>query len=364
MIAQEERMHLDPYVALAGLIVGFTVGMTGMGGGALMTPILVLLFKVQPLAAVSSDLVAAMVMKPVGAGVHFRHGTVNRSLVKWLVIGSVPAAFAGVFVLRALGSGDTVENRIKFLLGVTLLLAAGAMVAKSYLQSVRNRREQSPIRGGRLGGPSFHVKPIPTLIVGLVGGLVVGMTSVGSGSLIIVVLMLLYPMLASRELVGTDLVQAIPLVASAAIAHIIFGDFQLGLTASLLVGSIPGVYIGAKLSSRAPDGVIRPALVFVLLASALKLVDVGTADLAVVMGVFVLLALPLWAIVDAMGKPSRVWYEAGLDRRRWILVLAIGAPFGIGFVAAIVYFAAVRPRLTTKAAQTAVAVWGSDLVAG
>src|ERR1041385_7534587 len=105
--------HLDGYVALAGLLVGFTVGLTGMGGGALMTPILVLLFKVQPLAAVSSDLVAAMVMKPVGAGVHFRRGTVNRPLVKWLVIGSVPAAFAGVFVLRALGSGDTVESRIK-----------------------------------------------------------------------------------------------------------------------------------------------------------------------------------------------------------------------------------------------------------
>src|SRR5207244_10213209 len=99
-------MHIDGYVALAGLIVGFTVGLTGMGGGALMTPILVLLFNVQPLAAVSSDLVAAVIMKPVGGGVHLRHGTVNKQLVRWLRVGSVPCAFIGVFLLRSMGAGD------------------------------------------------------------------------------------------------------------------------------------------------------------------------------------------------------------------------------------------------------------------
>src|SRR5205809_5148062 len=103
--------HIDWYMALAGLIVGFTVGLTGMGGGALMTPILVLLFKIQPLAAVSSDLVAAMVMKPIGGGVHVRKGTVNWSLVRWLVIGSIPSAFMGVFVLRSLGGGQQVQDR-------------------------------------------------------------------------------------------------------------------------------------------------------------------------------------------------------------------------------------------------------------
>src|ERR1051326_4644517 len=99
------HFHIDWYMALAGLIVGFTVGLTGMGGGALMTPILVLLFKIQPLAAVSSDLVAAVVMKPVGGGVHLRHGTVNRQLVKWLMIGSIPSAFLGVVLLRVIGGG-------------------------------------------------------------------------------------------------------------------------------------------------------------------------------------------------------------------------------------------------------------------
>src|SRR5436309_15498385 len=108
---------MDPYVAVAGLIVGVVVGMTGMGGGALMTPILVLLFKVEPLTAVSSDLVAALIMKPVGAGVHMRRGTVNWALVKWLMMGSVPSAFVGVLLLRALGNGETIQTDLEYILG-------------------------------------------------------------------------------------------------------------------------------------------------------------------------------------------------------------------------------------------------------
>ena len=129
------------FVSIAGLIVGFTVGLTGMGGGALMTPILVLLFGVQPLAAVSSDLVAAMVMKPVGGGVHLRRGTVNRQLVLWLMLGSVPAAFLGVLVLRSLGDGDVVQARLKVALGSTLLVAVLAMLTKAFMQARRVRRE-------------------------------------------------------------------------------------------------------------------------------------------------------------------------------------------------------------------------------
>jgi uncharacterized membrane protein YfcA len=253
-------VHLDPWVALAGLGVGFVVGLTGMGGGALMTPVLVLLFGIRPLAAVSSDLVAAVVMKPVGGGVHLRRGTVRLDLVKWLALGSVPAAFAGVLVLRAIGAAR-VQDRLQVLLGVVLLLASVAMVARWLLQS---RREPST-------RPSARIRPLPTVLVGLVGGLVVGMTSVGSGSLMIVALMVLYPALSTRELVGTDLVQAIPLVLSAALGHALFGDVQVGLTGALLLGSIPGVYLGARVSSRAPDAIVRPALATVLLVSALKL---------------------------------------------------------------------------------------------
>ena len=334
-------MQVDPYVAAAGLLVGFTVGLTGMGGGALMTPLLVLVFKVQPLAAVSSDLVAAVIMKPVGGGVHLRRGTVNFALVRWLMVGSVPAAFAGVLVLRQLGDGAVVQGHIKQVLGVALLLAASSIAAKALLQA----------RRAALGTPSavraFQLRPLPTVVIGVVGGLVVGMTSVGSGSLMIVLLLVLYPMLRSSELVGTDLVQAIPLVASAAAGHLLFGDFQVGLTASLLVGSIPGVYLGARLSSRANDAVIRPALVLVLVASGLKLLGVDNLQLGLLVLALVLLAVPVWGALDATMHPEPAWASAPVGRRMAVGVQLAGAPLGLGFVAALAYFGLVRPRLAT-----------------
>jgi uncharacterized membrane protein YfcA len=275
-------MHLDFYVAIAGLIVGFVVGLTGMGGGALMTPILVLIFKVEPLTAVSSDLVAALVMKPVGGAVHAKHGTVNYSLVKWLAIGSVPFAFAGVFVLKALGDNAALQGDLKIILGVALLAACGSMIVRAEMQRRRVARGLSNGQDGAVN--DLRVRKVPTIIIGALGGLIVGMTSVGSGSLIIVFLLFLYPRLTAPSLVGTDLVQAVPLVASAALAHILFGDFSLGLTTSILIGSIPGVYLGARVSSRSPDILVRKALIFVLLASGLKLVNVGTTQLGWIMG--------------------------------------------------------------------------------
>src|SRR3954468_2330790 len=149
-----------------------------MGGGALMTPILVLLFKVQPLAAVSSDLLNSLVMKPVGGGVHLRRGTVQWSLVRWLVLGSVPAAFVGVLVLRGLGDGERMQSAIETLLGWALLVAAVSMVAKALLQARAARRLEG---AGRVPNERpYRVKPLPTVLVGVVGGLIVGMTSVGS----------------------------------------------------------------------------------------------------------------------------------------------------------------------------------------
>src|SRR5436190_391939 len=277
-------MDLDGYVALAGLLVGFVVGLTGMGGGALMTPILVVVFGVQPLAAVSSDLAAAVIMKPIGGGVHLRRGTVHLGLVRWLCMGSIPAAFAGVLILKSLGSGDELQDRISTTLGVALLVAAAAIVAKGLVQ--RGRRFDTGIH-------DVTVRPVQTILIGVLGGLVVGMTSVGSGSLMIVLLLVLYPTLQASQLVGTDLVQAIPLVASAALGHILFGDFQLGLTSSLLIGSVPGVYLGARVSSQAPDRVIRPILVLVLTLSSLKLLKVSNAWLGAVLGVGLLILTAL-----------------------------------------------------------------------
>jgi uncharacterized protein len=338
-------LRIDLYVAAAGLLVGFTVGLTGMGGGALMTPLLVLLFKVQPLAAISSDLVAAVIMKPVGGGVHLRRGTVNFALVRWLMVGSVPAAFAGVLVLRQLGDGAVVQARIKQTLGVALLLAASSIAAKGVLQVRATRRALGLTGGGPVAVKPFRVRPLPTILIGVVGGLVVGMTSVGSGSLMIVLLLVLYPMLRSSELVGTDLVQAIPLVASAAVGHLLFGDFKLDLTASLLVGSLPGVYLGAKLSSRATDVVIRPALALVLVASGLKLLGVDNFQLGLLVLALVVLAVPVWGALDATLHPEPAWADAPVGRRMAVGVQLVGAPLGLGFVAALAYFGLLRPRL-------------------
>jgi uncharacterized membrane protein YfcA len=255
-----------------------------MGGGALMTPLLVLLFGIPPLAAVSSDIVASMVMKPIGGGVHWKRGTVNRDLVKWLVLGSVPSAFLGVLILKEVGGvGPDLQSRIKIALGLALLVVSVGLVVRPFLS-----RRKSP-------GESLLplvVKPLPTVLIGIVGGIVVGITSVGSGSLMIILLLMLYPRLKLSELVGTDLVQAVPLVTSAAIGHLLFGDFQFALTGSILIGSIPGVFLGARFSSRAPDYVIRPALIVVLGVSALKLLGVSNAamlviaPIAVALGVF------------------------------------------------------------------------------
>jgi uncharacterized protein len=265
---------IDPFVTLAGAFVGFVVGLTGMGGGALMTPLLVLLFGIQPLAAVSSDIVASMVMKPIGGGVHWKRGTVNRDLVKWLVLGSVPSAFLGVLVLREVGGvGPELQSRIKLALGLALLVVSVGLVVRPLL--ARRKRPGENLL-------PLVVKPLPTVLIGIVGGLVVGITSVGSGSLMIILLLMLYPGLKLSELVGTDLVQAVPLVTSAAIGHLLFGDFQLALTGSILIGSIPGVFLGARFSSRAPDYVIRPALIVVLAVSALKLLGVGNAVMLVI----------------------------------------------------------------------------------
>jgi uncharacterized membrane protein YfcA len=264
---------MDPILALAGFGVGAIVGLTGMGGGALMTPMLVLFFGVPPLAAVSSDLVASAVMKPFGSFVHIRRGTVNWGLVGWLCAGSVPSAFLGVLLMRAIGTSGGVQDAVQLALGVALLLAVVGLIVKS-------------MRGAKDGGTPaapVRVRPLPTALLGAVGGLIVGLTSVGSGSLIIVVLLALYPMLRANDLVGTDLVQAVPLVTAAALGHVFFGDLHLDLSAAILVGSVPGVLLGARLSSRAPAGLIRSALVLVLLASALKLFGVPNAAIGVIM---------------------------------------------------------------------------------
>jgi hypothetical protein len=274
-------VSIDPALIAGGLVVGFIVGLTGMGGGALMTPMLIFVFRVDPLVAVSSDVVASLFMKPAGAFVHLRRRTVNLRLVLWLCVGSVPAAFSGALLIQWLPFGDSLDAALKIVLGVALLIASGGLVLRAVLQMMRNRSAlgEGPTRPS--APRELVVRPVPTAILGAVAGLLVGMTSVGAGSIIIVVLLLLYPALKASQLVGTDLVQAVPLVAAASLGHLLYGDFSLGLTTSLLIGAIPGAWFGAHVSSRAPGGIIRRALAILLLASALKLLG---ASLPVVVG--------------------------------------------------------------------------------
>ncbi len=288
---------MDPVLAFAGFGVGLVVGLTGMGGGALMTPILVLGFGVPPLAAVSSDLAASAVMKPFGGFVHARRGTVNWALVRWLCVGSVPSAFLGVLLLRLLGEQAAIQRAVQDALAAALVLAAAGLVVKAYTA----RRAPAPA-----GPPGpVAVRRVPTALLGAAGGLVVGLTSVGSGSLIIVVLLALYPRLRANDLVGTDLVQAIPLVAAAAAGHALFGDLRLDLAGAVLIGSVPGVLLGARLSARAPSGVIRTALIAVLLASALKMFGAPGA---------LVLAVPALVVAVAIGHAVRVRAARGRAR--------------------------------------------------
>lgn len=227
-----------------------------------MTPIMVMLFGVNPTTAVGSDLASSVAMKPFGAVVHYRARTVRWDMVRWLLPTAVPAGFAGAFLFPLLGEGPQLQQRVKIAIGFALVLAVVGMFVRPLLA---RRREAS------IDDPQVPVRKVPTLLVGLVGGLVVGMTSVGSGSLIVVMLMLIHPRLRANELVGTDLVQAIPLVMAATLGHFIVGDAKLGLAGTVLIGAIPGIYAGAKLSARAPSGALRWALAVLLLGSGLAL---------------------------------------------------------------------------------------------
>jgi uncharacterized protein len=319
-------MTMNPALTLGSFLVGGMVGLTGMGGGALLTPMLMLGFGVPPLAAVSSDLVVSAITKPFGVLVHLRRGTVNLRLAGWLSVGSVPSAFFGGLAGWWLGSGTSVQTITQRATGAVLVVAAVGIVAKSFLipsrrdagagqdgasparrghaapagrdngqggASTAGRNNAAPAgrdngRGGDGGRLSVHrasarifVRPIPTLLIGIVVGLVVGVTSTGSGTLVIAALAMLYPALPTARLVGTDLAQAVPMVVAAAIGHAIAGDIQMSVTAPLLIGGIPGVVAGSLLSSRARGSVLRPVLSIVILGSGLSLLGLGPAELVV-----------------------------------------------------------------------------------
>jgi uncharacterized protein len=298
---------------------------------------------------VYSDIVASAAMKPFGGAVHFRKGTVHMGLVAWLCLGSVPAAFAGVFIDHALGSGKAMQTNIEYAMGAAIILAAAAMIVRMLMDSAGWHK--TPEDDGEGGDAKVPVKRLLTVAIGVFGGLLVGITSVGAGSLMIVLLMIVYPQMSMRRLVGTDIVQSIPLVGSAAIGHALFGGLQFGITAAIALGGIPGVLAGSWLSSRASNFLLRPILAFVLAASALKLLGLTATQLAVTMFIVALVGLPVWAFIDGWGRPEAAWSAAGIRRRHTLTLVGVGTPVGVGFVTAALYFGRLRPRIVQAAGE-------------
>jgi uncharacterized protein len=255
-------------ILVAGFVVGVVVGLTGMGGGALMTPALIFLGVGDAATVVTADLTAAAVYKTGGAVVHSREGSPNFTLAKWLILGSVPMALLGPHLVdRLTTDADQMDYVLKMSIGVALLLAASTYALRLYINLRR-------VRGGVPDAEADpRIRPVPTLLVGMLGGLLVGITSVGSGSVIMVALLMMYPGLAAVRLVGTDLVQAVPLVLAAAISNIALHGLDWGLLIPLVAGSVPGTLIGSKIAPLVPQSVIRRGIVVVLTMSGVALLD-------------------------------------------------------------------------------------------
>ncbi len=273
---------------VASFGIGIVIGLTGMGGGALMTPALIFL-GVPPTAAVANDLVAAAVNKSTGAAVHWREGSPHRGIAGWLIAGSVPTAFAGAFIVRAAGGADGRDAFLKAAIGVTLLIAATTYAFRMYLDMRR------AAMGRRPGSREPAVRPLPTFLIGVVGGLLVGITSVGSGTVMMVALLVVYPALAGVRLVGTDLVQAVPLVMAAAISHVIVTGIDWSVLVPLIVGGSPGTLLGARLANRVSQSVIRRGIVLVLFLTGLSMLKVPPIGIALAAAVGLVAAPLVWA---------------------------------------------------------------------
>lgn len=256
--------HFDLLHGFAGLLVGFLVGLTGVGGGSLMTPILVLLFGVSPATAVGTDLLFASVTKIAGSAVHGTRKTVDWYIMRRLAMGSVPAAIVTLILISDFGKVSKASSHLILVcLGGMLIVTAIATLFQKQLAVLAKQHERLDDRQAR----------VPTVLLGALLGVAVSITSVGAGAIGVTVLLMLYPALRVARIVGTDIAHAVPLTMVAGFGHWIIGDVDFGLLASLLVGSLPGAVLGSLLSSRSPDHVLRPALAAVLLVSGIKLLS-------------------------------------------------------------------------------------------
>jgi uncharacterized protein len=290
---------MDPAIILFGLGVGVLVGTTGMGGGSLMTPLLIIVFGVKPVVAVGTDLAYAAVTKTVGGWRHFRKGTVFPRMAFWLAVGSCPGALAGVWLLDRLRAawGDDFDTFMLVAIGAALLLTGALVLLRALALADYAAREREAFRM-----QTRH--KVAAVALGGSIGFVLGITSAGSGTLIAIGLILGFR-LSPHRVVGTDVAHAAVLLWVAAAAHLVSGNIDFGLAGTILLGSVPGVWLGAHLSTRLPQEWLRLALATVMLASGLSLVSKAGVDLPVA----VLIGAPL-----AVGALS-----AGVLRRRSML---------------------------------------------
>ena len=251
---------MDWFYTLSGFLVGLIVGITGVGGGSLMTPLLVLLFGVAPATAVGTDLLYAALTKMGGSWVHNKRGTVDWAIVQRLALGSLPAALLSLWALHALQLDEQhLKAVITGVLSVALVLTALSLLFKPYVQKFGRRKD-----GAVFELHAHHVAGA-TVFTGVVLGVLVTLSSVGAGALGMVVLLFLYPRHSTSKLVGTDIAHAVPLTLVAGLGHVVLGTVNFGLLGALLLGSLPGIWLGSHLSGRIPERVLRPVLAAMLM---------------------------------------------------------------------------------------------------
>lgn len=258
---------MDWMYTLSGFLVGLVVGVTGVGGGSLMTPLLVLFFGVSPATAVGTDLLYASLTKSLGGWVHGRRGTVDWKVAGLLALGSLPASVLTIALLKYLSLDEqTLRSLVTSVLSVALLLTASALLLKNQIRKLARRRD------GTVYELHHRHLPAATIATGVVVGALVTISSVGAGVLGTVALLFLYPRMSAVKVVGTDIVHAVPLTAIAGMGHMALGTVDFVLLGSLLLGSLPGIYIGSHLSARVPERVLRPLLATLLLIIGIRMV--------------------------------------------------------------------------------------------
>ncbi len=258
---------MDWLYTVSGFAVGLIVGMTGVGGGSLMTPLLVLVFGVSPATAVGTDLLYASLTKTLGGWVHSRNGTVDWKVVGLMGLGSIPAALLTIALLKFLALDEkTLRGLVTGVLSVALLLTATALLLKDWIKKIALRDD------GTVYELHHRHLPAATIATGFIVGSLVTISSIGAGVLGTVALLFLYPRMAAVKVVGTDIAHAVPLTAIAGLGHMALGTVDLVLLGSLLLGSLPGIFIGSHLSAKVPEKVLRPILATMLLIIGFRLV--------------------------------------------------------------------------------------------